>query len=139
VQNFILNEKSLSFGIAYLLACLAPAADPSLSTAGDGFGFNAVGLVIYATKHESSTSQTLSAGSLGANGPVFLLAGKINWEPNGTADEFFLFNISPVSQTFGGRTGRTVRVMGGRAKRRAYEIPGFSAVDSCRVSGAERS
>jgi hypothetical protein len=81
---FIFGDTRHTFG----------SGDPVLLAAGNAFGFAAVDSAIYAIKHENSTAQALSSGSLAANGSVFLLVGKINWKSDGTPDELFLFNIA---------------------------------------------
>jgi hypothetical protein len=69
--------------------------DPKFNTAGDAFGFAVLsGTGLAATKHVNSTTQTLGAGkALSGGGTIHLIAGKINWKPNGTADELYLFDI----------------------------------------------
>ncbi|PXA05145.1 hypothetical protein DDZ13_04070 [Coraliomargarita sinensis] len=72
----------------------ATGSNPVLELAGDAFGFAAINSAIHAVRHDNSTSQTLSSTSLAANGGTYLLVGKINWKSVGTADEFYLFNVT---------------------------------------------
>ncbi len=71
-----------------------PGQDPGLAAAGNAFGFASIGSSIYAVKCVSSTVQTTSTGTLAANTGTYLLVGKINWKPNGTVDECFIFNVT---------------------------------------------
>lgn len=70
---------------------------------GQGFGFNLTGPVnalVYDNSVDAiivpgTYSQTLQAGA--THYDTSLLVGKINWKPNGTPDEFFLFNVTDLS------------------------------------------
>ncbi len=81
-----------------------------LSAAGDGFGFataNIVGGVggngngsINAFAYDNSITVTSFVEGTYTPSPttaVSLIVGKINWKPNGTPDELFLFNVTDLS------------------------------------------
>lgn len=87
---------------------MVAADSANLTSAGYGVGvdivFNAgIGTAVY-NGGVSSTSVRESAPSFNAGGTnaglssdVFLLAAKINWNPDGTDDEIFVFNITDLS------------------------------------------
>ncbi|GAA5479105.1 hypothetical protein [Haloferula helveola] len=71
-------------------------------TSGDGFGFSPYTGVRNTTIHanawvvgDASTNPAASDDSgLAHTSATYLLVGKINWNASGTADEFFLFNVT---------------------------------------------
>ncbi|MBL7188692.1 MAG: LamG domain-containing protein [Phycisphaerae bacterium] len=80
-----------------------------LSAAGDGFGFATASIVdgvggngdgsINAIAFDNSITATFVKGTYTPDPTtaVSLIVGKINWKPNGTPDEFFLFNVTDLS------------------------------------------
>ncbi|UCF16345.1 MAG: LamG domain-containing protein, partial [Phycisphaerales bacterium] len=80
-----------------------------LSAAGDGFGFATASIVggvggngdgsINAVAFDNSITATFVKGTYTPDPTtaVSLIVGKINWKPNGTPDEFFLFNVTDLS------------------------------------------
>jgi hypothetical protein len=81
-----------------------------LSAAGDGFGFGTVNITggvggngngsINALAYDNSITATSFVEGTYTPDPttaVSLIVGKINWKPNGTPDEFFLFNVTDLS------------------------------------------
>lgn len=69
--------------------------EPRMSSSGNAFGFIAEDTYIHGLMYENSNLKSAYAGNIvTANGSTTLLAGKINWKPDGTPDEFYLFNIS---------------------------------------------
>ena len=75
-----------------------------IAAPGQGFGFNISGPInalafnstIDNVQVEGTYTPTLQQG--GNHYDTSLLVGKINWKPNGTPDEFFLFNVTDMSQ-----------------------------------------
>ncbi len=81
-----------------------------LSAAGDGFGFGTVNIAggvggngngsINALAYDNSITATSFVEGTYTPDPttaVSLIVGKINWKPNGTPDELFLFNVTDLS------------------------------------------
>jgi hypothetical protein len=80
-----------------------------LSAAGDGFGFSSASFAdgvggngdgsINAIAFDNSIKATFVKGTYTPEPTtaVSLIVGKINWKPNGTPDEFFLFNVTDLS------------------------------------------
>jgi len=98
--SFIFGNEAFSTDIPFVL-----------SAAGDGFGLtlanadrnNGDGTISAIAFNGSTTpnivigtyQQTLQAG--GTHYDTSVIVGKINWKPNGTPDEFFLFNVTDLS------------------------------------------
>jgi len=81
------------------------AIPPVLAAAGDGFGFtlldpsgsgNGDG-TINALAFDGSTVPIVVAGTFNPDVETSLIVGKINWKPNGTPDELYLFNVTDMS------------------------------------------
>ena len=81
---------------------------PTLAAAGDGFGFTIQAApdgstqgngTINALAFNGSTAPTVVAGTFTPDpiNATILIVGKINWNPSGTNDELFLFNIADPS------------------------------------------
>ena len=81
-----------------------------LSAAGDGFGFGTVNISggvggngngsINALAYDNSITVTSFVEGTYTPDPttaVSLIVGKINWKPNGTPDEYFLFNVTDLT------------------------------------------
>jgi hypothetical protein len=81
---------------------------PTLTAAGDGFGFTLQRAPdgggqgdgsINAIAYDNSTAPTVVAGTYTPD-PITatsLIVGKINWKPDGTPDELFLFNVTDLT------------------------------------------
>jgi len=81
-----------------------------LSAAGDGFGFTTADIVggvggngdgsINAIAFDNSIGATFVKGTYtpSPTTATCLIVGKINWKPDGTPDELFLFNITDMSR-----------------------------------------
>tara|TARA_B110000908_G_scaffold86704_1_gene103568 strand:+ start:229 stop:3081 length:2853 start_codon:yes stop_codon:yes gene_type:complete len=80
------------------------SGSPILATAGDGFGFTLVAAdgtsdgsgEINALAFDNATAPTVVTSTYNPGTATSLLVGKINWKPNGTPDEFFLFNVTDL-------------------------------------------
>jgi hypothetical protein len=74
-----------------------------MPVAGSGFGFsihNPSDGPISAVAFNNSADVTIESGVSYTPAPttaVSLIVGKINWKPNGTPDEYFLFNVTDLS------------------------------------------
>jgi hypothetical protein len=81
-----------------------------LAAAGDGFGFTTANISldgtgaagdgsINAIAFDNSTGATFVKGTYTPDPltATILIVGKINWKPNGTPDELFLFNVTDLS------------------------------------------
>jgi hypothetical protein len=81
------------------------AIPPVLAAAGDGFGFTLLDPVesgngdgtINALAFNGSTVPTVVPGTFNPDVATSLIAGKINWKPEGTPDELYLFNVTDMS------------------------------------------
>jgi len=81
------------------------AIPPVLAAAGDGFGFTLLAPdgvsngdgTINALALDGSTVPTVVPGTFNPDVETSLIAGKINWKPDGTPDELYLFNVTDVS------------------------------------------
>ncbi len=80
----------------------------TFAVAGDAFGFSTANPntgPISAVAFNNSTNATFIPGSTytpavgdpDTHHVVSLIVGKINWKPNGTPDEFFLFNVTDIN------------------------------------------
>ena len=75
----------------------------TLSAPGSGFGFSIHSPSngpISAVAFNNSADVTIESGTLYTPAPttaISLLVGKINWKPNGTPDEYFLFNVTDLT------------------------------------------
>jgi len=75
----------------------------TMSTPGSGFGLsihNPSDGPISAAAFNDSVETTIESGVLYTPNPltaVSLMVGKINWKPNGTPDEYFLFNVTDLT------------------------------------------
>ena len=75
----------------------------TMSAPGSGFGFSIHSPSdgpISAVAFNNSVDVTIESGVLYTPDPttaVSLIVGKINWKPNGTPDEYFLFNVTDLS------------------------------------------
>jgi len=75
----------------------------TMSTPGSGFGLsihNPSDGPISAAAFNDSVNVTVESGVLYTPNPltaVSLMVGKINWKPNGTPDEYFLFNVTDLT------------------------------------------
>jgi hypothetical protein len=75
----------------------------TMAAPGSGFGFsihNPSDGPISAVAFNNSVDATIESGVLYTPDPitaVSLIVGKINWKPNGTPDEYFLFNVTDLT------------------------------------------
>ncbi len=85
---------------------LASSNDHSLNSAGYGVGIligedaSAVNASVEAGYYLNTTTTTRVQSTLNLNdaeGTVFLLAAKVNWKPDGTPDEIFVFNVTDLA------------------------------------------
>ncbi|MBK1855709.1 arylsulfatase [Verrucomicrobiaceae bacterium 5K15] len=85
---------------------LALSNDHTLNSAGYGVGImigepqTGANARVETAYYLNATASTRSASQLNPNdseGTPFLLAAKINWKPDGTPDEIFVFNITDLS------------------------------------------
>ncbi len=96
---FVLGTQPFSHTPGFLLAA-----------AGDGFGFSTANInsdgsggagdgSINAIAFDNSTGATFVKGTYTPDPltATILIVGKINWKPNGTPDELFLFNVTDLS------------------------------------------
>ncbi len=81
---------------------------PTLAAPGDGFGFTIQAAPdgsgqgngsVNAIAYDNSTTPIVVAGTYTPDpqDATSLIVGKINWKPDGTADELFLFNVTNLS------------------------------------------
>lgn len=69
-----------------------------LTAAGNAFGFHASGSTMKAIMHDNSDSSSTSGSTLAlTDDTTYLIVGKIEWNANGTDDDFYLFNVTDVN------------------------------------------